>query len=313
MPGAGGRREGAGAIPAGADRHANRGQLVLGLDDAEILLARFRIGAEFLAEALEPVHQRSRGRDRIPGTEGGAGIDTAQRGSGITVDQDMALCRVHRLDPQWQRIGIMFADIVEAEIDRGHIGLDQVRLGPEHLLDHGADDLDINPGQTGNGADIGHILHQHAGAGIVELGIAQARQRHADGSDVLAGMQFRARPGIIIEQIAARRDFGEIALVGLGIHRDDEIGRAGTRHIGVLGDADLEPGRQALDVGWEQVLANHGHAHAEDRLHQQAIGTGRAGAVHIADLDDKVVDADIRHGVHDVLHSAAMLRASSAT
>ena len=207
----------------------------------------------------------------------------------------------------------MFAHIVQAQPDRLHVGVDQVFLGAEHLGDHGADDLDIDPGQPGHRADIGHVLHQHAGARIVELLVAHARQRHADGGDILARMQVRSRPGRVVEQETARRDFRQVLLVGLRIHGDDQIGLARAREIAVPGDADLVPGRQALDVGREEVLAHHGHAHTEDRLGQQPVGRGRAGAVHIADLDHEVVHTHFARRFNDVLHSAATFPASLST
>ena len=44
--GAGGRGEGARAVPGGADHHADGGELVLGLDDGVAGLAGLRVGAE---------------------------------------------------------------------------------------------------------------------------------------------------------------------------------------------------------------------------------------------------------------------------
>ena len=44
--GAGGGGEGARAVPAGADHHADRGELVLGLDDGVLGLAGLRIDAQ---------------------------------------------------------------------------------------------------------------------------------------------------------------------------------------------------------------------------------------------------------------------------
>jgi hypothetical protein len=51
--GAGGGGERARAVPAGADDHADRCQLVFGLDDAVALLAGDRVGTQLLGIALE--------------------------------------------------------------------------------------------------------------------------------------------------------------------------------------------------------------------------------------------------------------------
>ena len=52
MPGPRGGGEGARAVPARADHDADRGELVLGLDDGELVLAGVRIDAELLAVVL---------------------------------------------------------------------------------------------------------------------------------------------------------------------------------------------------------------------------------------------------------------------
>ena len=56
--GAGGRGEGARAVPGGADHHADRGELVLGLHDGEFVLLGFRIDAQPLAVAREGLGER---------------------------------------------------------------------------------------------------------------------------------------------------------------------------------------------------------------------------------------------------------------
>ena len=91
------RGEGARAVPAGADHHADGGQLVLGLQDAVVLLAGLGILAVLLAELLEGVHHRGGRGDGVPGGHGGARVQAAQGGGGVAVDQDPVLGRVHLL------------------------------------------------------------------------------------------------------------------------------------------------------------------------------------------------------------------------
>ena len=51
-------REGAGAVPAGADHDADRSQLILGLDDGELVLLGLRIDAQAAAIARKGLGER---------------------------------------------------------------------------------------------------------------------------------------------------------------------------------------------------------------------------------------------------------------
>src|SRR5205823_2656620 len=92
----------------------------------------------------------------------------------------------------------------------------------------------------------------------------------------------------------------------LRVHGDHEIVVEGTGHMATLVDPDLVPGRQSLDVGGEKVLARHRDAHAEHRLHQQAVRAGGSGPVDVGELDGEVVDADWADNIRPyyVLHTA---------
>src|SRR5256884_426445 len=130
--------------------------------------------------------------------------------------------------------------------------------------------------------------------------VAELRERHAERRDVLALQERGARPGRVVHEIPARGYLPHVARVGLGIHGDHDVDLARAGDVAVAGDADLVPGRQALDVGREIVLAHHRDAAPEDRLHEQRVGARRAGAVHRGDLDGEVVDARggrLRHGL----------------
>ena len=82
--GAGGRGEGAGAVPGGADHHADRGELVLGLDDGVAVLAgRPDRRGNFAAVLAEGLRQRGRRRDRIPGRDRRAAIDAAEAAASL--------------------------------------------------------------------------------------------------------------------------------------------------------------------------------------------------------------------------------------
>ena len=77
--GARGRGEGARAVPAGPDRDADGGDLILRLDDGVVLLAGCRVDAEAGAVALERLRERGRGGDRVPGAHRRPAIDRAER------------------------------------------------------------------------------------------------------------------------------------------------------------------------------------------------------------------------------------------
>ena len=101
--GAGGRGEGARAVPAGADHHADRGELVLGLDDGVFRLLGVRIDAQLGAMAREGFGERGGRRDRIPGADGGAAIDGAERRRRIALDEDAVADLVGALQLQADR------------------------------------------------------------------------------------------------------------------------------------------------------------------------------------------------------------------
>ncbi len=148
---------------------------------------------------------------------------------------------------------------------------------------------------------VADVLHQDARAHALEALVAQPCQRHAQHRDVVAARQRGARPGTVVDEIAARGDLGQITRVGLGVQRHHDVDAAVPGAMRVARHADLVPGGQPLDVGGKVVLAHHGHAAAEDRLHQQSIGARRAGAVHRGDLDHEIVgtvsDSVARHEV----------------
>ena len=127
----------------------------------------------------------------------------------------------------------------------------------------------------------------------LKAGVAHLGQRHAEVGDVRPLQLVVERPRRVVEQPAAGADFGDVLLVGRGVERHHQVEVRRARGVAVLADPDLVPGRQALDVRREDVLAGDRHAHAEDGLHDQAVGRRRPGAVGRGDLEREVVDAVI--------------------
>ena len=306
QPGAGSRGERARAVPGRADHHADRGQFVLGLDHDVVLAAAVRVDTHFVAEHLVGIHQRRRRRDRVPGADRGAGIHAAQRRGGVAVDDDVARGGIHLLDPQRQRAGEVLARVVVAELDRLHVGVQQLGLLRVGLGQQRADDFQVEVAQRCEHTGVADVLHQDARAHARKVVVAKARQRHADHGDVVALEQCRARPGGVVDEVAAGSQLRQVARIGLGVERDHDVGVAGTGAVPVAGDPDLVPGRQPLDVRREIILPHHRYAAPEDGLHQEPVGTGRAGAVDGGDLDDEVVYAVLSFGArHKAPPSAA--------
>ena len=97
------------------------------------------------------------------------------------------------------------------------------------------------------------------------------------------------RPRRVVQQPAAGPELRDVLLIRRGIHRDHQIELRRARGVAVPVDADLVPGRQPLNVRRKDVLPGDRDAHPEDRLHDQAVGRGRPGAVGRRDLERELV------------------------
>ena len=197
MPGPDVGGEGPGAVPSGAQHHADRRQFVLGLDHAVIARAVLR-GAEPGAEAPKSVHQRRRGRDRIPGPERGPGINAAQGGGRVAVDDDVGARSLHATRHEGQGAIEVLPRVVVTQADGDLIGLQQRLLASEGLPQQFPDDVQVQLQQRRQHAHVGDVLHQDAGPGVVEVLVAHARQRNAQDVHVLAAQHLAARPGGVV-------------------------------------------------------------------------------------------------------------------
>ncbi len=194
-------------------------------------------------------------------------------------------------DLELHHVGIdMLLDPVAAEIQRLDVGIDQLFLALELLAEQPLDFRLVDVEQDRQRADVDDVLEQLALAGVGVSRVGDRRERHADHVDVLAEHRRRHRLGRIVEQIAARRDLLHVLRPGLRIHRDHHVDAAAPAEITLLGDADLVPGRQALDVRREDVARADRHAHAQDRSGEQLVGRGRSRPVDVRELDDEIVN-----------------------
>ncbi len=179
--------------------------------------------------------------------------------------------------------------VVTSELQRLDVRLQQRLLAlvlfREQLLDFGGVDVE----QRREGADIDDVLEQLALPRVAVGRIADLGERHADEVDVLAELRFRQRLGVVVEQIAAGFDFLQIRVPGLRVHRHHQVDAAAPGLIAGLVDAHLVPGRQALDVGREDVARGDRHAHPQDGAREQLVGRSRSRAVDVGELDDEIV------------------------
>ncbi len=179
--------------------------------------------------------------------------------------------------------------VLVAQPQRAIVGLDQLVLALEpfgdELLEHG--DVDVEQG--GERAHIDHVAVELALPRLGILGCADFGQRHADDGDVAAVHLQGQRPGRIVEEIAAGRERGHVLGEGLRVHRHEQVGAAAGAEPAPLAHPDLVPGRQALDVGREDVARRDRHAHAQDRPREQEVGARGAGAVDVGEPDYEIV------------------------
>ena len=289
MPGPRRRGEGARPVPARADRHADGGDLVFRLHDGVILLSR-SIEAVARAQAFERLGDRRRGRDRIPGAHRRSAVDRAERRGVISLDENAVAGRLAAPDANAERAGEARHRFVMADPQRPMVGLDQLVLALEPFRRQRLHDGEVDIEERGERADIDDVAVELA---LSRLGIfrgADFGQRHPERDDVVATRQRRERAGRIVEEVAAGVERGHVLGEGLGVHRHQNVGAAARSEPSILAHPDLVPGRQALDVGGEDIARRDWHAHAQDRPREQEIGAGRARAVDVGEANDEIVD-----------------------
>ena len=176
-------------------------------------------------------------------------------------------------------------------MERVKVRIDQLFLRFELLAHELLSCGDIHVEERTERAEIHDVLEQLTLARIGVFAVAYRSQWHADDGDVLAELGLRHRLGGIVEQIPAGLDAGHVLLPGLRVHGDHEVGAAARAEMAGLGDAHLVPGRQALDVGRENVARGNRDPHAQYRAREQLVRARRARAVDVGEPDDEVVYA----------------------
>ena len=85
--GAGSGSEGARAVPCSPDHDTNGSELVLGLNDRDLVLLCYRVDPQPAAMACERVRERRGRGDGIPGANGGAPVNGAERRGRVAFDE----------------------------------------------------------------------------------------------------------------------------------------------------------------------------------------------------------------------------------
>ena len=165
--------------------------LVLALHDRVLGLAGFRIVPQLLAVGAEGVRQRGGRRDRIPGADGGAAIDRAERGGVVALDEDAVADLVGLLDPEPDRAFQVLQRPVAAEMQRMDVGGEELLLALVLFADQLLDQLRVEIEQRAERAEIDDVLEQLPLARIGVGRIGDRGQGDADHGDV--GAEFRRR------------------------------------------------------------------------------------------------------------------------
>src|SRR6185437_14150974 len=145
--------------------------------------------------------------------------------------------------------------------------------------------------QLRNHAHVHHILDQFAQLGLRADGRSDLVERHRIADHVVA-ILLEVQV-FFVNGHATRGQRQNVFLGSLRVERDQYFGVALPGDVTVLAGADGVPGRQAGDVGREEVFAADRHTHAEDALQQDAVCRLRTGTV-----DSGYIDAEV---VHDAL------------
>ena len=168
----------------------------------------------------------------------------------------------------------MLFRVIVAETNCVKVSCDHVLLGCECIFNEFRNDAEIDLKQRCECTDVCDVLHQDPRTDAVKVLVAHLRQRNPNNGNVFSVEQATTWPRRVIDQPASRSDLIHVLRVSLHVHRNHDVDAIGPRLKTVFGHANLKPGWQALDIRWEEVLADDRHAHPEDGLHQQTIGAG---------------------------------------
>ena len=279
------------SVPRSPDHHPDSGQFVFRLQEHVVAGTRFRVFAVLVGEGLEVIHYRRGRGNRIPGRHGRAAINAAQSRRGVAINQDLVFIAIHRLQMERQREGVVFPNVIAAQLQSLHIRFPHALFLAVLLFQKLRHHVGINIEQLNQSPRSGDVLHQNPLARFLEVLVAEAGQRHANERDIITVQVVIQRPARIVQHVAAGPNFLDVPRIRLRVHRHHQVVIESPCRVPFRVHADLVPGGKALNIRGEQVLAGHGHAHPEDGLHDEAVGAGGPCSVDVRQFDCKIVDA----------------------
>ena len=179
------RGEGARAVPAGTDHHADGSKFILCLDNSHTT-GTIGVGAVFAAITGEGLDDRGRRRDRIPRCHGSAAIDGTEPAGAVAIDKYTIANFVRPFQPQAERAGQVCLRVVVANPERIDIGARQFFLAGKLLPDQFFQLGDIHVEQRRQCADIHDVFEQLTLPRIGVLTIAHLGERDAEDVEVIA-------------------------------------------------------------------------------------------------------------------------------
>ncbi len=184
----------------------------------------------------------------------------------------------------------MFLGVLVAELERVDVGQNELVLALELVFHQAREHGEIDIQQRCQRPHVDHVAKQLALSRILVFLVAHTREWDADDVDIIAHQAQVEGLGVVVDEVAARLHFLDVLRHALWIHRQHDIHAAAAAEVAALTDAHFVPGRQALDVGGENVLGAHRQPHAENSLGKQVVGAGATGAVYVGELDDELID-----------------------
>ena len=260
---AAGGGEGAGAVPAGADHHADGRQLILRLHYGIVATPGTRVDAHPARVFFEGIHHRGRGCNGIPGSHGGTAVDSAQAQGGVAVEQDLVAHLVGALHPYAKGTFVVLPGVLVAQFQGLDIGQDQFFLALELVRHQFGQHPEIHIQQRRQGADIDHVLEQLTLPRVAVVLVTDTGQRQADEGDIPALQAQVQRLGIVVDEIPARLHLADVLGHALGVDREADVHPAAPPQVALFTDAHLVPGGQPLDIGGKNVLRADRQAHTK--------------------------------------------------
>src|SRR5204862_1781433 len=120
------------------------------------------VDAHLRAVELERLGERRGWRDRVPGAYGGAAVYGAKRRGRVAVDEDLVADVVGALHLQAERVLVVLARVVEAELQCVQVRLEELLLALVLLADQLRYNFRLDAHQAGERADVDDVLEELA-------------------------------------------------------------------------------------------------------------------------------------------------------